>query len=90
VDGYGVSGTVDGDDFVTTNVEARVALGTHGFLSHSPKMNAVCVLWGRGIQPGAKVEQAENIDVAPTIARLLGLAKFTADGRPLQAALVQP
>ena len=86
-DGYGVSGLAEGDAFVTTQVLGRVSFGSHGFLSTIPKMNAVCVISGRGVRPGTSVEQAENIDIAPTVARLLGLTEFPADGHALGALL---
>lgn len=88
-DGYAVSAAAEGDDVVVPQTEGRVSLGSHGFLATSSKMNAICVIAGRGIQPGARVEQAENIDVAPTVARLLGLADFPADGRVLAEVLSQ-
>lgn len=86
-DGYGVSGAVEGDAFVVSQVEGRVSLGSHGFLADSDKMNALCVVAGSGVRPGSKVEQAENIDVAATAARLLGLVEFRTDGRALDALL---
>jgi predicted AlkP superfamily pyrophosphatase or phosphodiesterase len=85
-DGYGVSGSTDGEEFVTTSTEGRISLGSHGLLSANAKMNAVCVVSGRGIRAGTKIAGAENIDVAPTIARLLGV-EFAADGKPLEALL---
>ena len=86
-DGYGVSGGAEGDAFVTTSTEGRISLGSHGFLSDSAKMNAVCVVAGRGIRKGAQVEKAENIDIAPTAAVLLGVEGLQADGRALRAML---
>jgi predicted AlkP superfamily pyrophosphatase or phosphodiesterase len=79
-DGYAVSASVEGDTFVATNIEAKTSLGSHGFLSSLKKMNALCVLSGRDIRAGGKLETIENIDIAPTVARLLGLESFTADG----------
>ena len=87
-DGYGVSGSAEGETFVATNTEGRISLGSHGLLSRSTKMNALCVISGRGIQRGAKIEKAENIDLAPTIGRLLGLGEFPAQGRALIEILV--
>ena len=89
-DGYAVSASVEGDTFVASNTEAKTSLGSHGFLSGSKKMNALCVLSGNGIRKGGQLEQVENIDVAPTVAKLLGLEGFSADGQPLSAALVSP
>jgi hypothetical protein len=34
-----------------------------------------------------KLQDVENIDVAPTIAKLLGITNLQADGKPLDAAL---
>lgn len=82
-DGYGVSASADGETFVTTQLEGKVAKGTHGFLAREKKMNALCIVSGRGIAPGTKVEGVENIDVAPTAAKLLGLDDFKADGKPM-------
>jgi predicted AlkP superfamily pyrophosphatase or phosphodiesterase len=86
-DGYAVSGGVDGETFVAGNVEARTSLGSHGFLAALPKMNAVCVLSGRGIRRGVALERVANVDVAPTIVALLGLPACAADGRVLGEAL---
>lgn len=86
-DGYAVSGAVEGEAFVATNVEAKTSLGSHGFVSDLKKMNAMCVLSGAGIQQGGEVSDAENIDVAATIAKLLDLPDFACDGEPLEEAL---
>jgi hypothetical protein len=46
------------------------------------------VLSGTGIRPGVRLNHVENVDVAPTVARLLGLAEFNTDGHVLNEALV--
>jgi hypothetical protein len=86
-DGYGVSGSASGESFVTSQQEGRISLGSHGFLATQPKMNALCVLSGRGVRPGARIETTENISIAPTAAKLLGLMDFQADGQPLNSLL---
>lgn len=86
-DGYSVSGSAEGDTLIAANTEAKTALGSHGFISTMPKMNALCILSGSGIRSGVKLAAVENIDIAPTIAKLLGLEKFAADGKVLSAAL---
>jgi len=87
-DGYGVSGATEGETFVALGSDAKVPAGSHGFVSTEGKMNAVCVLSGYGIRPGVRLKSVENIDLAPTIARLLGLSGLSADGRVLTEALV--
>jgi predicted AlkP superfamily pyrophosphatase or phosphodiesterase len=86
-DGYGVSGAAEGEAFVTLGNEAKVPVGSHGFVSTESKMNAVCVLSGCGIRSGVGLKNVENIDIAPTIARLLGLSGLSTDGRVLSEAL---
>ncbi len=89
-DGYAVASAVDGDTLVASNTEAGTAIGSHGFLASLPKMKATCVLSGAGIRPGTHLSMVENIDIAPTIAQLLGIDYPDADGQPLAAALLPP
>jgi hypothetical protein len=53
-------------------------------------MNAIFVAAGSGIKIGTKIPMIENVDVAPTIARLLGISLENAHGRPLGEILVTP
>lgn len=86
-DGYAVNGDAAGEPWVEQSEKVKTSLGSHGFLARSAQMNALCVVAGRGIRPGSSVREAENIDIAPTAARLLGLENFPADGRPLEELL---
>ncbi|HVU89887.1 MAG TPA: ectonucleotide pyrophosphatase/phosphodiesterase [Pirellulales bacterium] len=61
--------------------------GAHGHDEHLPAMDAVFVAWGRGIKAGTHLERVSNIDVAPTVARLLNLALDNVDGKPISGAL---
>ncbi|MBS0202081.1 MAG: alkaline phosphatase family protein [Planctomycetes bacterium] len=76
-DGYGIAATATGDDYV---VKSESTTGTHGFLSTNPLMNATFIASGSGIRPGVTIDVIENIDVSPTIAKLLGV-EFKADGK---------
>ncbi|MGC1276562.1 MAG: ectonucleotide pyrophosphatase/phosphodiesterase [Planctomycetaceae bacterium] len=84
-DGYGFSGDAAGDDFVTV---ADGTPGTHGFLSTNPRMNAAFVAAGAGIEDGAVLGVFDNVNVAPTIAELLGIVLPGVDGKPLEAILI--
>ncbi len=86
-DGYAVSGSVDGDTFVASNIDAKTSIGTHGFIASQANMKALCVLSGANIRSGSRLETIENIDIAPTIAHLLGVDYSIADGNPLKSAL---
>jgi len=78
-EGYSVGATAIGDALVQEHKQT----GSHGYLSTEPKMNALFVASGAGIKKGAKLPSVENTDVAPTAARLLGVALEGASGRAL-------
>jgi len=73
------------DDKVITDLTSPA--GSHGYLASEPKMNGVLVAWGRGIKRGVKLGIVDNIDVAPTIAALLGQKLPGADGKVLREML---
>lgn len=57
--------------------------GTHGYLPDDPDMWALCVIWGPGISPGTRLGRIQLVDLAPTVAALLGIQLPESDGRPL-------
>lgn len=63
--------------------------GSHGHDAELPELHATFVAWGYGIKPGAELGTIENTSVAPTIARLLGLAMPDVEGKPLEAMLAK-
>lgn len=82
--GYGVSATTSEAD--ASKIAAGNA-GYHGYLSEDSAMNAAFVASGRNIKKGARLETMENVDVAPTIMKLLGKDLPTSDGRVLTEIL---
>jgi predicted AlkP superfamily pyrophosphatase or phosphodiesterase len=62
-------------------IEEKPLAGTHGYLPDDPKLHATLVAWGAGIKPGARLPVIDSVDVAPTIARLLGLKMENVDGK---------
>jgi predicted AlkP superfamily pyrophosphatase or phosphodiesterase len=84
-EGYAFSQDATGDELVVANPNPKA--GAHGFLSNETKMNALFVASGAGIRVGARLAAVENIDVAPTIARVLGVAMEHASGRVLEEIL---
>jgi len=62
-------------------------IGSHGYLNDDPDMRAIFIAWGAGIRKGAEVPEIRNVDVAPTIAGLLGLEMSGVTGRRLTAIL---
>jgi len=61
--------------------------GTHGYLNSDPKMQAIFVAWGAGIASGIRLDKISNLDVAPTIAAILGIDLKTARGHVLKEIL---
>ena len=47
--------------------------GAHGYVNTDPEIDAIFIASGKGIRPGVLVDRVQNMDVAPTIAALLGL-----------------
>ena len=45
------------------------------------------VAWGAGVRSGMRVPSVSQIDVAPTVAALLGFDLEGVDGRPLDGIL---
>ncbi len=84
--GYSFSGDLQGA--VVMDVPAGQNPGSHGYLNTDPDMNAIFVAWGRGIKPGTQLEIVRNIDIAPTIAALLGISMKEIDGKILSDILV--
>jgi predicted AlkP superfamily pyrophosphatase or phosphodiesterase len=77
--GYSFSDGLDGEAVVS----AGGRKGSHGHLPQPDYMHALFVAAGTGIREGVELEQVNNIDVAPTIARLMGLDLPDAEGRVL-------
>ena len=84
-EGYAFSQEATGLDLVVANPNPTA--GAHGFLSTDPKMNALFVASGAGIKAAKKLATVENVDVAPTIARLLGVPLENASGHVLEQIL---
>lgn len=59
-------------------------LGQHGYDSSLPEMRAIFIAAGNGIKEEAVIGPVRLIDVAPTVARTLGLP-YSADGQILEA-----
>jgi len=71
----------DGD---TGEIENEVpARGQHGYLNTNPAMFALFVASGPGIRPGVVLPNFPNLQVAPTIAHILGLPLPEAQSTPL-------
>jgi len=81
---YAFSGESEGS-YATQEFEG----GTHGYLNSDPKMQAIFIAWGAGIPKGVELGKISNLDVAPTIAALLGLEMKQTKGHALTQIVEQ-
>jgi predicted AlkP superfamily phosphohydrolase/phosphomutase len=54
-------------------VSSEQKTGSHGYLNTDPELDAIFIASGYGIRAGVSLDRIANLDVAPTIAALLGL-----------------
>jgi predicted AlkP superfamily pyrophosphatase or phosphodiesterase len=86
-EGYAFSDEFYDDSPVT---ELKIPGGSHGNLSTDSNMNGVFIASGRGIKAGVKLGIVDIIDVAPTVAAILGEHLPDADGKALREILTDP
>ena len=84
--GYAFNAVATGDDIVGPSTNYG---GTHGYNSADPELDGIFLASGAGIKPGVKLARVRNLDVAPTIAHLLGVELPNVDGRPIASILTQ-
>ncbi|MCO6455285.1 MAG: alkaline phosphatase family protein [Pirellulaceae bacterium] len=82
--GFTFSGSQAGDEIA---VPLASRGGSHGYLPDQPDMLGALVMHGSGVRKGAELGKVQNVDVAPTIARLLGVELPRPDGQVLAAGL---
>lgn len=82
--GYAFRNDAAGDDVTAPSVNYG---GTHGYFSGDPELDGIFIASGRGIKKGVVLDRMANLDVAPTMARLMGLKMPAVDGRALEEIL---
>ncbi|HYD85772.1 MAG TPA: alkaline phosphatase family protein [Opitutus sp.] len=60
---------------------------THGYLASDPETDGIFIASGAHIKAGVTLPRVSNLDIAPTLARLLGLSLPGAEGRVLEKIL---
>ncbi len=86
-EGYSFSDNAVGEILVTPKTDT--VKGTHGYDPNEPRMHGSFVAWGAGIKRGITLSSINNLDVAPTMAALLGLEMKDVDGRVLTECLAK-
>ncbi len=79
---YVTDGVVDGAVLV-----GATRFGAHGFLPTEARMHTGFIAAGAGIRSGVPLPLLRQIDIAPTIARLLGFEMPDVDGVPMVGVL---
>ena len=70
-----------------TIVDPTNYLGTHGYANSDPELDGIFLASGYGIKVGSRIPRIRNLDVAPTLAALLGVQLPATDGRTLNEIL---
>ena len=81
---YAFSEASSGD---LTTIKRPKLSGTHGYLPDQPNMLSLCIVSGPGLKADTKLGKIRAIDIAPTVARILGIELPTAEGKPLEKLL---
>jgi predicted AlkP superfamily pyrophosphatase or phosphodiesterase len=58
---------------IVERLPSPIGLGVHGFFPQRAKMQSICFMSGPGVAAGVQIPGMRQIDVAPTLARLLGI-----------------
>lgn len=77
--GYSFSGATNGP---VTAAPLQTG-GSHGYLASDPDMNAIFIASGYRVRAQGELGTISNLDIAPTIAHLLGVKLPTAQGKPV-------
>jgi predicted AlkP superfamily pyrophosphatase or phosphodiesterase len=83
-EGYAFSDNLTAKDLITP---AGGTKGTHGHHPNKRLLDATFVAWGAGIKSGVTLPRIRNVDVAPTMAAVLGLKMENVEGRVLTEIL---
>ncbi len=74
---------------VTDKLKVSAGRAASGYLPSRSEMRGVLIAAGKGIKPKTQIEYARLVDIAPTIARLLGLELKASRGHAISAILAQ-
>ncbi len=83
-EGYGFTKRVPTIEVITPMTGMK---GAHGQTPGAPALDGTFVAFGAAIKPGVKLPKIRNVDVAPTIAAVLGVEMQNVEGRVLQEIL---
>lgn len=82
--GFAFNNGASGDSVTAPSVDYG---GTHGYPNSDPELDGIFIASGKGIKKGVVLPRMANLDIAPTIARLLDIKMPEMDGRVLEEIL---
>jgi predicted AlkP superfamily pyrophosphatase or phosphodiesterase len=82
IEGYTTAAGTTGEFLI-----ASARGGDHGYTPDAPAMHTGLIIAGAGVKPGVVMPLARQLDIAPTIARLLGFEMGGVDGAPMVGLL---
>ncbi|WKY48802.1 ectonucleotide pyrophosphatase/phosphodiesterase [Eubacteriaceae bacterium ES3] len=80
--GYSFDDSLEGD-IITDLEESGISYATHGYSPEKPDYRCNFIVSGNGIKKNLNIEETMMVDLAPTMARILGLELKNTDGRIL-------
>lgn len=83
-EGYYFSNNVGGDEIIVPTDKPK---GAHGYSPNHPLMDASFIISGAKVKSGVVLDRVSNTDVAPTIAKLLGVEMKDVEGKVLTDVL---
>ncbi len=83
--GFDLSGSCS--RFGAKREASAISRGSHGFLPFRPSMATGFIAAGFGVRAGTVLDRIRLVDIAPTAARLLGIAAPAVEGRVLEEIL---
>lgn len=76
------------EETVVNCSERGIRYATHGYSPEKPEYKCVLIAAGAGIKQNFSIGPLEMVDIAPTIAHLLGLTLNAIDGNKIQAMIL--
>ena len=74
---------------ITDKLESSAGRVASGYLPSRSEMRGMLIAAGKGIKPQTQIEYTRLVDIAPTIARLLGLELKASRGHAISGILIQ-
>lgn len=86
---YAANGFAFAGDSSDEAITKTKEVGAHGYPNTEKLMKEIFIAWGPGVAKKGEIGEFDNVDVAPTIARLLNLRMSDIEGKALTEILAK-